>query len=207
MDFGMRKVTLKKKTMSVPEMRKMLGLGKTESYYILKKGFFKVITIDGHYRIDIESFEEWYANQWHYQKVDGPPPGLKLQQYMTVKEVGAVFGMKEKGADWLVRQSGRFKIYLIDGLMCILRNDFEKWYQRQFRYQKITGEPPGTAFPPSYSGQEIAELLGIPLRNALYELTSQKLFQSDIIDGQLRIDKESFDLWLASQTKYKEIGG
>lgn len=29
MDFGLKKVNAKKKTMSVPEMRKLLGLGKT----------------------------------------------------------------------------------------------------------------------------------------------------------------------------------
>lgn len=203
MEFGLKKVTVKKKTMSVPEMKTLLGLGKTESYYLLKKGFFKVLTIDGHLRVDIQSFEEWYDNQWHYQKVNGPPPGINLCQYMTVKDVGIALGIKAGDADWVVRESGRFKLYKVNGLFCILRSDFEEWYQRQFRYKKITGEPPGTAFPPSYSGQEISDILGIPLRNSVYELTSQNLFHSEVIDGQLRVDKASFERWLATQTKYK----
>ena len=203
MEFGLKKVTVKKKTMSVPEMKTLLGLGKTESYYLLKKGFFKVLTIDGHLRVDIQSFEEWYDNQWHYQKVNGPPPGINLCQYMTVKDVGIALGIKAGDADWVVRESGRFKLYKVNGLFCILRSDFEEWYQRQFRNKKITGEPPGTAFPPSYSGQEISDILGIPLRNSVYELTSQNLFHSEVIDGQLRVDKASFERWLATQTKYK----
>jgi len=203
MDFGLKKVNVKKKTMSVPEMRNLLGLGKTESYHLLKKDFFKVITIDGHFRVDIQSFEEWYDNQWHYQKVNGPPPGNNLRQYMTVKDVGNALGIKSGDADWVVRESGRFKLHKINGLICILRSDFEEWYPRQFRYRKITGELPGTALPPSYSGQEVSDLLGIPLRNSVYELTSRNLFRSEIIDGQLRVDKASFDEWLATQTKYK----
>ena len=30
-----------KKSISVPEMRRILGLGKTESYWLIKKGYFK----------------------------------------------------------------------------------------------------------------------------------------------------------------------
>lgn len=135
----------------------------------------------------------------------------EIQQITVFQKEGAKLRINRKDTMPMLNlndfESGRFKKYQIDGLICILRKDFEEWYPRQFRYKKITGEPPGTAFPPSYSGQEIADLLGIPLRNTLYELSSQKLFQSEIIDGQLRIDKESFDLWLASQTKYKETGG
>ena len=37
----------RKKSMSVPEMGRLLGLGKTESYYLVKKNWFKVVTISG----------------------------------------------------------------------------------------------------------------------------------------------------------------
>ena len=52
-----------KTTMSVPEMRRMLGLGKTESYWLVHRGFFDTILVEGKMRIVIESFEKWYANQ------------------------------------------------------------------------------------------------------------------------------------------------
>lgn len=60
--------TSKKKSMSVPEMRRMLGLGKTASYWLVKKGYFQTITAGGKMRVMIDSFEEWYSNQTHYKK-------------------------------------------------------------------------------------------------------------------------------------------
>ena len=52
-----------KNTMSVPEMRRLLGLKKTESYWLVHRNFFETKIIDGKMRVDIESFEKWYANQ------------------------------------------------------------------------------------------------------------------------------------------------
>ena len=49
----------RKKSMSVPEMGRLLGLGKTESYYLVKKNWFKVVTIGGKMRVMVDSFEEW----------------------------------------------------------------------------------------------------------------------------------------------------
>lgn len=60
-----------KKSISVPEMRRILGLGKTESYWLIKKGYFKTIMLFGKIRVMTDSFEEWYANQFHYKKTDG----------------------------------------------------------------------------------------------------------------------------------------
>ena len=65
----------KKTTMSVTEMRKMLGLGKTESYWLVHKNCFETVLVNGKIRINIESFEKWYANHVNHRKVDGPPPG------------------------------------------------------------------------------------------------------------------------------------
>lgn len=36
---------MNKKSMSVAEMRKMLGIGKTESYWLVKKNYFDTIII------------------------------------------------------------------------------------------------------------------------------------------------------------------
>lgn len=51
-----------RRTMSVPEMRKLLGLKKTESYWLVHRKFFKTEIIGETMRIDLESFEKWYAN-------------------------------------------------------------------------------------------------------------------------------------------------
>ena len=59
-----------KTSMSVPEMGKMLGLGKVESYWLVKKNYFKTIQVAGRMRVMLDSFEDWYAGQFHYKKVD-----------------------------------------------------------------------------------------------------------------------------------------
>ena len=61
-----------KTSMSVPEMGKMLGLGKVESYWLVKKNYFKTIQVAGRMRVMLDSFEDWYAGQFHYKKVDRP---------------------------------------------------------------------------------------------------------------------------------------
>ena len=71
----------KKTTMSVPEMRRMLGLRKTDSYWLVHKQCFETVIVKGKMRIVIDSFEHWYANQVKYKKVDGPPPGEELRSY------------------------------------------------------------------------------------------------------------------------------
>ena len=65
----------RRSTMSVPEMRKLLGLKKTDSYWLVHKNFFKTEVIGGMMRIDLVSFEKWYANQVKYHKVTGEEPG------------------------------------------------------------------------------------------------------------------------------------
>lgn len=66
----------KKTTMSVAEMGKMLGLGKTEPYWLVHKNCFETIMVNGKMRVVIESFEKWYANQTKRKKVNGPPPEI-----------------------------------------------------------------------------------------------------------------------------------
>lgn len=63
-------MNIKKTSMSVPEMQKMLGMGKTNSYHLLKKGYFETIIVGRNIRILVDSFEEWYQSQSHYKKVN-----------------------------------------------------------------------------------------------------------------------------------------
>lgn len=49
----------KKQTMTVPEMRKLLGLKKTESYWLVHRNFFRTDIVAGQMQIDVASFEEW----------------------------------------------------------------------------------------------------------------------------------------------------
>lgn len=58
-----------KTSMSVMEMGKLLGIGKTDAYWLIKKKPFEIIIVDKKMRIMIDSFEKWYAAQPHYHKV------------------------------------------------------------------------------------------------------------------------------------------
>jgi hypothetical protein len=56
---------MEKKSISVPEMRGMLGMKKVESYWLVKQGHFQVVLVGGKMRILVDSFEDWYNNQFH----------------------------------------------------------------------------------------------------------------------------------------------
>lgn len=43
--------------MSVPEMRRLLGLKKTDSYWLVHRNFFQTYIVNGQMRVDIASFE------------------------------------------------------------------------------------------------------------------------------------------------------
>ena len=61
---------MKKKSMSVMEMGRMLGFKKTNSYWLIKKGWFETVMVAGKMRVMVDSFEEWYQSQTHYRKVN-----------------------------------------------------------------------------------------------------------------------------------------
>ena len=56
--------------MTVREMGDLLGIKKTDRYWLVKKGFFQTKVVLGKMWVDIESFEKWYANQVKYKKSD-----------------------------------------------------------------------------------------------------------------------------------------
>lgn len=61
---------MEKRSMSVPEMQKMLGMKKVESYWLVKQGRFQTILVGGKMRVMLDSFEKWYQSQSHYQKIN-----------------------------------------------------------------------------------------------------------------------------------------
>ena len=127
----------KRTSMSVPEMGRLLGLGKTESYWLIKKNYFKTITVGGTMRVMIDSFEEWYANQFKYQKVDGTPPGEELKKTTySVEELGQRLGLKEATAYELVAK-GHFEIVEVLGKRRVTKESFEKWYASQSDYRTV----------------------------------------------------------------------
>ena len=82
--------------MTVPEMGKLLGLKKTERYWVVHKNVFESKEIAGKIRINIASFEKWYANQIKYHKVTGEESGKELKSWSySVKEVADLLGVDD----------------------------------------------------------------------------------------------------------------
>lgn len=96
---------LKKKSYSVPEIRRMLGLGKTESYWLLQHRPFEVKTLYGQMQVMKSSFDDWYENQVKYKKVDGSPPGIALRAMSySVSEVFMPKAVAEMLVAWKAGQ-------------------------------------------------------------------------------------------------------
>ena len=98
----------KKTTMSVAEMRKMLGLKKTESYWLIHKNQFETITVCGKMRIVLDSFENWYANQVHYKKINGEAPGKEIRKTsLSIRDLSELRPRGRRRDPWQPRPGRR----------------------------------------------------------------------------------------------------
>lgn len=125
-----------KTTMSVPDLRRILGLGKTATYRLVNKCWFKTYLVFGVMRIDVQSFEEWYSRQFHYKKVDGERPGQKYGDTIGPTTVAKVLGIPRGTANDLMN-NGHVEFIKVNGYRRIFRESFEKWYESQDKYKKV----------------------------------------------------------------------
>lgn len=128
-----------KKTMSVPEMRELLGLKKTESYWLVHKNYFKTEIIDGTMRVDIASFEKWYANQTKHKKVTGEKPGAQLcATSYSFRDVANMLGEYDGTIYDLWNRKG-LPTVTVNYRKRIPREIFDSWYEKQNEYHKVDG--------------------------------------------------------------------
>lgn len=128
---------MKKKSMSVREMRRLLGLGKTEAYWLVKKNYFDTVIISGKMRVMIESFENWYANQLHYKKIIGEAPGKNWTSItMSIQETASLLGIAE-GTLYDLMKKKPFKTVKVGMYTRIYIDSFEDWYNSQSHYKKV----------------------------------------------------------------------
>ena len=133
--YGKAEPATTKTTMSVREMRQLLGLGKTDSYWLLHKNLFEVILINDKMRIVISSFEKWYANQIKYHKVTGEEPGKELKSWSySVKEVADLLGVDEYLVYDLLKKN-QMEAVIVDYWKRIPKESFQNWYKNQSRYR------------------------------------------------------------------------
>lgn len=129
---------MSKKSMAVTEMRRMLGLGKTDSYWLVHKNYFETIIVAGKMRVMVDSFEKWYANQLHYKKVDGTPAGANWTAItMSMQETAQLIGITESSLYDLLKKKP-FRTTQVGMYKRIYKDSFEEWYQSQTHYKKVS---------------------------------------------------------------------
>ena len=199
----------KRTTMSVPEMRRMLGLGKTDSYWLVHRQCFETIIVAGKMRVVIDSFEHWYANQIKYKKVDGSPPGTELRAYSySVQEMAELLGVSDDTVYTLIKRD-HIETFEVDTWMRIRKDIFETWYKSQRKYRtEADRERDAELEAASMTMPQMARLLGIT-RNEVYSIIGRKknqgIFDIIVVADKKRISLESFENWYQSQERYQKV--
>lgn len=196
---------MKKTSISAPEMQRMLGLGKTDAYWLVKKNYFKTIVAGGRMRVMIASFEEWYANQFSYNKVEGPPPGANLRETtLSVSEIAQLLGIAEGTAEELL---GRIQLQqiVVYGKRRIIKSSFEEWYQSQSFYRTVADqEADRQLYGDTITMPEIARLIGVH-RNTVYGLVRAGHFETVKTAWTTLVKRDSFERWYQGQSRYKKM--
>lgn len=198
-----------KTTMSVSEMQRMLGLSKTEAYWLVHKNVFDTIIVEKKMRVVIASFEKWYANQLRRSKVNGPPPGAELRACsLSVKEMSALLGISDDTAYTIIKRD-QIETFEVDYWTRIRKDVFEKWYRGQTKYRTIEDQKRDKVLEEAgYTIPEIARMLLVP-RNTIYALLdnpkNEGVFETFIVAEKKRVTKQSFEAWYQSQHRYRKL--
>ena len=121
-------------TMSVRETGALLGLKKTESYYLLRKNYFEAIVINKQIRMVIKSFEEWYANQDRYRKVDGTEPGTVLRtKSLSRTDIGVMLDLDPDSVSDLIKKV-KLPTFWHNGKLRVPCDTYDRWYASQTQY-------------------------------------------------------------------------
>ena len=185
-----------RETMTVPQMRKMLGLKKTESYWLVHRNFFQTDIVNGHMMIDVESFEKWYANQVKHRKVDGPEPGAELTKMSySFAEVAEMLGVSG-AVVYEIWDKNNLETFTVDFVKRIPKEVFEKWYAGQTRYRKRKhGSHVGAKRSRYISRDEAAVMAGVT-PSTVSRGADEGYFRFTKTDKILRIRRDSFERWL-----------
>ena len=201
-----RKESEERTMMTVHEMGDLLGIKKTDRYWLLHKGFFKTKVVLGKTWVDIASFEKWYANQVKYKKVNGEEPGKDLKAWSySPQELAQELGVTDSVLyDILKREN--IETVTVDYWKRIPKEAFDKWYASQSRYRtRADREKDLAAEAATITMPEMARLLG-NTRSTVYSILNnpnyKEFFDFVVIADKKRITKESFQRFLDGQDRY-----
>ena len=177
------KPSLPKKWMTVTEMGDLLGLKKTDRYWLVHKNVFES------------------------KKIAGKEPGQELNEWsFSARDIAHLLGITEAVAYDLIKRE-KIDTVKVDYWNRIPKEVFWNWYNNQSRYQTVEDrKAKKDLYAATISMPEIAKLLGIS-RKAVYTILKSrkygKLFETVVIADQKRITKESFQKFLNEQDEYQ----
>ena len=161
-------------------------------------------------RVLIDSFEEWYANQIKYQKIDGQPPGDRLREKSySARDIGKMLGISTSYAYDIIRQEG-IPTITVDYWKRVKKEDFDKWYEGQDRFllkkeRMILDASVGELI----SLPEMARMLDVT-RSSAYSIANSakgKKYLKEVMVGRRRhVTLESFEEWYRNQDQYLKPG-
>lgn len=198
-----------KTTMSVSEMRQMLGLKKTDSYWLIHRQLFETVLVAGKMRVVLESFEHWYTNQVKYKKVAGPPPGVELKAYSySIPEIATLLGISDSTVYEIIKRD-KLETFEVASWRRVRKDIFEAWYKAQTKYRtpedrQRDAERENT----SMTLPQMARLLGIS-REEAYSLVRRKrnrgVFEIITVADKKRVTLDSFERWYQRQDCYQKV--
>lgn len=193
--------------MSVREMGDLLGLKKTDRYWLVHKQFFETRTVAGKMWVDVASFERWYANQVKYHKITGEEPGseLKAGSY-SPRDISEMLGICEQGVYELIKKH-QIETIMVDYWKRVPKEAFWRWYKSQSHYKtEEDREKEAALVAASVSMPEMARMLGTT-RQKVYQILKDPRYQHffDFIEigGRRRITRESLQHFLDGQNDYR----
>lgn len=195
-----------KKWMTVTEMGNLLGLKKTDRYWLVHKNVFETKVLLGQMRVNVASFEKWYANQIKYHKVTGEEPGLELKEWSySIRDMAELLDVTENNVYDIINRE-KLETVLVDYWKRVPKTVFWKWYNSQNKYQtREDRESMKELYDTTISMPEMARMLGVK-RSVVYFILKNKLYgkllETVVIGEQKRITKESFQKFLEEQNKY-----
>ena len=196
-----------KKWMTVTEMGNLLGLKKTDRYWLVHKNVFETKELLGKMRVNVASFEKWYANQVKYHKVTGEEPGSELKEWSySIRDIAQILSIEESVVyDLLIREN--IETVTVDYWKRVPKSAFCQWYKGQSRY--LTQEDRKAVadlYEKTISMPEMARSLGVT-RSTVYSILKNKkyshFFEMIKIGEQKRITKDSFLKFLNGQNQYR----
>ena len=156
--------------MTVTEMGKLLGLQKTERYWLGHKNVFETKIILGKMRVKVASFEDWYSRQIRYHKITGEEPGRKVKEVSySAQDISELLGISEDRSYALIKEN-HLATETVNYRMRVPKDLFDQWYSQQTKYlTKEDREKNAELFESTITMPQMARLLGVD-RSTVYSI-------------------------------------